>query len=134
MDIWEANSISNTYTLYPCDPVGPYKCTRDECGQASRYSGICDPDGCGFNPYRQGDMNFYGPSKIVDTTKKITLVTQFITDNGTTEIRRLHLQNGVVIANDQTSGFRLPTNSQDRRTPVRTFMRIIHKPITCLHL
>ncbi|KAG8935204.1 hypothetical protein FRC01_005460, partial [Tulasnella sp. 417] len=51
-----------------------------------------------------GDKTFYGPGKTVDTTKKITVVTQFITDNGTAtgnlkEIRRLYVQNGVVIAN-----------------------------------
>ncbi|KIO30425.1 carbohydrate-binding module family 1 protein [Tulasnella calospora MUT 4182] len=104
MDIWEANSISTAYTPHPCDPVGPYKCTGDECGQPSRYSGVCDPDGCDFNPYRQGDKNFYGPGKTVNTTQKFTIVTQFITDNGTAtgnlkEIRRLYVQNGVVIAN-----------------------------------
>ncbi|KAG8899864.1 hypothetical protein FRC01_010342, partial [Tulasnella sp. 417] len=104
MDIWEANSISTAYTPHPCDPVGPYKCTGAECGYPSRYSGVCDPDGCDFNSYRQGNHNFYGPGKTVDTTKKITVVTQFITDNGTAtgnlkEIRRLYVQNGVVIQN-----------------------------------
>ncbi|KIO32106.1 glycoside hydrolase family 7 protein [Tulasnella calospora MUT 4182] len=104
MDIWEANSISAAYTPHPCDPTGPYKCTGAECGYPSRYSGVCDPDGCDFNSYRQGDHDFYGPGKTVDTTKKFTVVTQFITDNGTatgnlSEIRRLYVQNGVVIAN-----------------------------------
>ncbi|KAG9050035.1 hypothetical protein FS837_008015 [Tulasnella sp. UAMH 9824] len=104
MDIWEANSISSAFTPHPCDPVGLYKCTGDECGQPSRYTGVCDPDGCDFNAYRQGDTGFYGPGKTVDTGKKITVVTQFITDNGTStgnlkEIRRLYVQNGVIIAN-----------------------------------
>ncbi|KAG8901421.1 Exoglucanase 1 [Tulasnella sp. 417] len=104
MDIWEANSISTAYTPHPCTPVGQYRCTGADCGNPSRYSGVCDPDGCDFNSYRQGDTGFYGPGKTVDTTKKITVVTQFITDNGTatgklTEIRRLYVQNGVVIQN-----------------------------------
>ncbi|KIO25538.1 carbohydrate-binding module family 1 protein, partial [Tulasnella calospora MUT 4182] len=81
-----------------------YRCTGADCGNPSRYSGVCDPDGCDFNSYRQGDTGFYGPGKTVDTTKKFTIVTQFITDNGTatgklTEIRRLYVQNGVVIQN-----------------------------------
>ncbi|KAG8977570.1 hypothetical protein FRB90_008759, partial [Tulasnella sp. 427] len=75
MDIWEANQISAAYTPHPCDPVGLYKCTGDACGSPSRYSGVCDPDGCDFNSYRQGDHDFYGPGKVVDTTKKFTVVT-----------------------------------------------------------
>ncbi|KAG8917859.1 Exoglucanase 1 [Tulasnella sp. 417] len=104
MDIWEANSVSAAYTPHPCPVQGQYRCTGDDCGNPSRYSGVCDPDGCDFNSYRQGDTGFYGPGKTVDTTKKFTIVTQFITDNGTatgklTEIRRLYVQNGVVIQN-----------------------------------
>ncbi|KAG8927721.1 hypothetical protein FRC01_007018 [Tulasnella sp. 417] len=104
MDIWEANSISAAYIPHPCDPVGPYKCTGAECSSPSRYRGVCDPDGCDFNCYRQGDHNFYGPDKTVDTTKKFTVVAQFITDNGTatgnlSEIHRLYVQNGVVVVN-----------------------------------
>ncbi|KAG6906539.1 Exoglucanase 1, partial [Tephrocybe rancida] len=43
----------------------------------------------------------------VDTTKKFTVVTQFISSDGTangdlTEIRRLYVQNGVVIQNSKT--------------------------------
>ncbi|KAG9017128.1 hypothetical protein FRB90_001650 [Tulasnella sp. 427] len=104
MDVWEANSISNAFTPHPCDPVGPFKCTGDDCGQPNRYSGVCDPDGCDFNPYRQGATDFYGPGKTVDTTKKFTIVTQFVTDNGDAtgnlkEIHRLYVPNGAVIAN-----------------------------------
>ncbi|KAG6863887.1 Exoglucanase 1 [Blastosporella zonata] len=51
-----------------------------------------------------GDTSFYGPGLKVDTTKKFTVVTQFISSDGTatgdlTEIRRLYVQNGVVIQN-----------------------------------
>lgn len=51
-----------------------------------------------------GNTSFLGPGKTIDTTKKITVVTQFITSDGTasgdlTEIRRLYVQNGVVYAN-----------------------------------
>jgi cellulose 1,4-beta-cellobiosidase len=59
---------------------------------------------CDFNSYRQGNTSFYGPGKIVDTTKKFTVVTQFITSDGTssgtlTEIRRKYVQGGKVIDN-----------------------------------
>ncbi|KIO25536.1 hypothetical protein M407DRAFT_75572 [Tulasnella calospora MUT 4182] len=84
------------------DYSGTYGITTS--GNALTLNGVCDPDGCDFNSYRQGDTGFYGPGKTVDTTKKFTIVTQFITDNGTatgklTEIRRLYVQNGVVIQN-----------------------------------
>jgi cellulose 1,4-beta-cellobiosidase len=105
MDIWEANSISNAVTPHPCDTPTQVRCTGDACGgtySSDRYGGTCDPDGCDFNPYRQGNQSFYGPSKIVDTTSPFTVVTQFITDDGTStgtlsEIKRFYVQNGQVI-------------------------------------
>ncbi|KAJ5120955.1 uncharacterized protein N7515_010343 [Penicillium bovifimosum] len=105
MDIWEANSISNAVTPHPCDTPSQVRCTGDDCGGTysnDRYAGTCDPDGCDFNPYRQGNQSFYGPGKIVDTTTPFTVVTQFITDDGTStgtlsEIKRFYVQNGKVI-------------------------------------
>ncbi|KAG6815808.1 hypothetical protein H0H93_008971, partial [Arthromyces matolae] len=109
MDIWEANSISAAYTAHPCtDTTGLSICNGTACGTASRYATECDPDGCDFNSYRLGDTTFYGPGMTVDTTKKFTVVTQFISSDGTasgdlTEIRRLYVQNGVVIQNSNTN-------------------------------
>jgi cellulase len=86
MDIWEANANATAYTPHPCQ------------------NGTCDKSGCGFNPYAQGDKNYYANGGTVDTLKPMTVVTQFYTaDNSTTsslaEIRRLYIQNGVVIQN-----------------------------------
>jgi cellulose 1,4-beta-cellobiosidase len=105
MDLWEANSISTAYTPHVCSANGQIRCSGTECGDGDlRYSGICDKDGCDFNSYRQGDKGFYGPGLTVDTKKKFTVVTQFVTKDGTdtgalSEIRRLYVQNGVVIKN-----------------------------------
>lgn len=106
MDIWEANDISTAYTPHPCDGLTQVSCQGDACGgtySADRYAGTCDPDGCDFNAYRQGNKTFYGPGSgfNVDTTKKVTVVTQFLTGtNGKlSEIKRLYVQNGKVIAN-----------------------------------
>lgn len=106
MDIWEANDISSAYTPHPCDGLTQVSCQGDACGgtySADRYAGTCDPDGCDFNAYRQGNKTFYGPGSgfNVDTTKKVTVVTQFLTgSNGKlSEIKRLYVQNGKVIAN-----------------------------------
>lgn len=104
MDIWEANSISTAYTAHPCATVGQVRCEADDCGgtySSTRYGSYCDPDGCDFNPYRQGVTDFFGTSMTVDTSAVMTVVTQFIEgDDGTlSEIKRWYVQNNVVIAN-----------------------------------
>ncbi|QRV97030.1 beta-1,4-D-glucan cellobiohydrolase [Ceratobasidium sp. AG-Ba] len=100
MDVWEANSISTAYTPHPCSAEGQYRCDGDEC------STICDQAGCDFNSYRMGDKSFYGTT--VDPKQKMTVVTQFITSDGTasgdlSEIRRIYVQNGKVIQNSKTN-------------------------------
>ncbi|TEB34739.1 cellobiohydrolase [Coprinellus micaceus] len=92
MDIWEANSISSAYTPHPCKTTnegGLQRCSGTECN-SPRYAGLCDPDGCDFNSYRQGHKTYYGPGQFVDTTKKMT-------------IRRLYVQDGKVIPNSKTN-------------------------------
>lgn len=106
MDVWEANSISNAVTPHPCSTPGQSMCNGDNCGgtySTNRYAGVCDPDGCDFNPYRMGNKTFYGPSSsnVVDTTHPFTVVTQFVTSDGTssgtlTAINRFYVQGGTV--------------------------------------
>ncbi|CZR52247.1 probable cellulose 1,4-beta-cellobiosidase [Phialocephala subalpina] len=108
MDIWEANVVSAAYTPHPCSVTQQTRCSGTDCGIGARYSSMCDADGCDFNSYRMGNTNFYGAGLTVDTTKKFTVVTQFITNDGTTsgtlsEIRRFYVQNGVVIPNSQST-------------------------------
>ncbi|KAF3107521.1 hypothetical protein TWF102_006909 [Orbilia oligospora] len=91
MDIFEANSQAVAFTPHPC--VG----------------NSCDKSGCGFNPYAAGHPNYWGPGKTVDTTKPITVVTQFLTDDGSpngelTTIRRKYVQNGQEIASASIGG------------------------------
>lgn len=107
MDIWEANKVSNAYTAHPCslDKVkGQTRCDGTDCGDnasGDRYNGLCDKDGCDLNPYRLGSENFFGEGSafMVDSSKRFTVVTQFITDDGTDtgnlkEIKRFYMQNG----------------------------------------
>jgi cellulose 1,4-beta-cellobiosidase len=109
MDIWEANSISTAYTAHPCTVQGQYRCSGSQCNTPTdRYNGVCDPDGCDFNPYRMGNENFFGLGLTVDTTKAMTVVTQFITSDNTTngnltEIRRIYVQDGNVIQNSKVN-------------------------------
>jgi cellulose 1,4-beta-cellobiosidase len=105
MDIWEANSVSAAYTPHPCSQAGYQPCSGTACGGGdNRYGSICDPDGCDFNSFRQGDKEFYGKGKTVDTSKKFTVVTQFIgSGSSLSEIRRIYVQDGKVIQNSKTA-------------------------------
>lgn len=77
---------------------------------SNRYAGTTDPDGCDFNSYRMGNTNFYGPGMTVDTTKKFTVVTQFIGDP-LTEIKRFYVQNNKLIPNSQATIANVTGNS-----------------------
>jgi len=115
-DIWEANSISQAYTAHACDTKGQKRCeSAVECGDdettteghvGHRFDGVCDKNGCDFQPYRLEKKDFYGPgsSFTLDTTKPMRVVTQFITDDKTdtgklVEIRRTWRQGDKVIEN-----------------------------------
>merc|ERR1719412_3212371 len=86
---------------------GSYKrCEGTDCGDngEDRYKGLCDKDGCDLNPYRAGNKTFFGPGSnfVVDSTKPVTVVTQFISSDGTddgdlVEIKRFYVQDGRVI-------------------------------------
>ncbi|THC95675.1 hypothetical protein EYZ11_004842 [Aspergillus tanneri] len=104
MDIWEANSIFSAFTPHPCDETAQTMCDGDNCGGTysdTRYAGTCDPDGCDFNAYRMGNETFYGSDGIIDTSSKITVVTQFTTgrSGSLSETKRFYVQNGKTIAN-----------------------------------
>lgn len=91
MDILEANSAANAFTPHPC------------------ANGDCDKSGCGFNPYARGYKDYYGPGLKVDTSKPFSVVTQFITDDGTTtgslsKITRSYIQDGKTITSASTNG------------------------------
>ena len=69
----------------------------------NRNGGTCDPDGCDFNSYSQGDLGSYGPGGTVNTGSVFTVVTQFVEDAGAlSAIRRNYVQNGTVIANSES--------------------------------
>jgi len=107
MDIWEANSMATAYTPHPCNVAGQLLCEGTQCGdndKGERYDGVCDKDGCDINPFRMGNTSFYGrgPGFTVDTEKPMTVVTQFLTTDGTddgdlSEIRRFYVQDGRII-------------------------------------
>jgi len=112
VDIIEANERGNQFTMHPCSFSGQHTCEGNvDCGNGlDQIPGVCDKQGCGFNSYPLGDSKFWGPGKdfAVDTTKPVTFVTQFITEDNTdtgdlSEIRRLYIQDGKVIQNSHAS-------------------------------
>ena len=102
MDIWEANSISTAYTAHACEVKSQQRCEGVDCGDnasGDRFHGKCDKNGCDFQTYRLGNTSFFGPGSgyVIDTTKPLTVTTQFVTDDGTdsgrlSEIRRTYQQ------------------------------------------
>jgi len=152
MDIWEANFAATSYTTHACDAPGPLRCEgldgdntcgdtpssctcclEPDCTCCGRYSGNCDKDGCDFNPFRLGEEKFYGKGSefTVDTSKPMTVVTQFLTSDGTDtgdliEIRRLYVQDGKVINNAKgkhtpvgVEGSQLPDSITDEMCQVQ---------------
>jgi len=114
LDIWEANAKSQAFTTHPCTVVGQTQCTPGtQCGDndtGDRYNGVCDKDGCDFASYRLNDRTYYGSGSgfRLDTTKPMTVVTQFITTDGTDngdlkEVRRFYVQNGQRIDNSKAN-------------------------------
>jgi len=105
MDLWEANLDAAAYTPHPCSVSGQTRCEGKDCGSGEdRYGGVCDKDGCDFNSMRMGVDSFYGTGMTVDTSKPVTVVTQFITADGTdagalSQIKRFYVQGGKVIPN-----------------------------------
>ncbi|KAF2113609.1 exoglucanase-like protein 1 precursor [Lophiotrema nucula] len=76
MDVWEANSISTALTPHSCQPEG--------------YS-VCEDT-----------SYYYGKGMTVDTSKTMTVVTQFIgSGSNLQEIKRFYVQGGKVIANPE---------------------------------
>jgi cellulase len=96
MDLWEANALTTGLTPHTCNVTSLYECSGTECS----FDGVCDQWGCGFNPYAEGNHNYYGPGLKVDTKRPFTVVTQFPAEKGILkEIRRLYVQDGKVIQN-----------------------------------
>ena len=98
MDILEANSRANGFTPHPC------------------ANGNCDKSGCGYNPYASGYTGYYAPGGTVDTSKPFTVITRFITGDGTpsgslAQIQRVYVQNGKTIPSANPAGDIISANA-----------------------
>jgi cellulase len=96
MDIWESNSRAAHIAPHPCNKTGLYLCQGEEC----KFEGVCDKNGCAWNPNRVNVTNYYGRGANfkVDTTRPFKVVTQFPAgpDGKLKEIHRLYIQDGEV--------------------------------------
>lgn len=104
IDIWEANKMSMAYTMHSCSTGEQQRCEGVDCGTEDRFSGGCDKNGCDIQPHRLGTHNFFGPGSNyqIDSTKPVTVTTQFITNDGTdhgklVEVKQLYSQEGRTI-------------------------------------
>ncbi|KAH7125978.1 concanavalin A-like lectin/glucanase domain-containing protein [Dactylonectria macrodidyma] len=97
LDIWEANSRATHIAPHVCNQTGVYECVGAECGS----DGVCDKPGCGWNPNRVNVTDYYGRGDTftVDTTRKFTVVSQFVADKygDLKELHRLYVQDNHII-------------------------------------
>jgi len=122
MDVWESNSMAAAVTPHVCTVQGQYRCNGTQCGDGdNRYGGVCDKDGCDFNSYRMGNQTFLGKGQLIDTGKPFTVVTQWLTSDGTdngpvSEIKRFYVQNGHVVPNSNSNfpGFKTYNSITDQ--------------------
>lgn len=86
---------------HTCNITGLYACSTDlQCGRTGT-PGVCQQGSSEYNPYRNGMTTLFGRGAgfNIDTTKKFTVKTRFITNDGTengtlTAIKRYYVQNG----------------------------------------
>ncbi|KAK1977368.1 family 7 glycosyl hydrolase [Colletotrichum cereale] len=108
MDIWESNSRAAHVAPHPCNQTGVYLCE----GEACAFEGVCDKNGCAWNPYRVNTPETYGrgPEFKVDTTRPFTVITQFPANEAgvLTEIHRLYIQDGRLVRSQVVNNPGLP--------------------------
>merc|ERR1712070_918919 len=106
IDIWEANKMATAYTMHSCSPGEQTRCDGVDCGDngEDRFSGLCDKNGCDIQPHRLGTHDFFGPGSDfqIDSTKPVTVTTQFITNDGSdhgklVEVKQIYQQDGRTI-------------------------------------
>merc|ERR1711982_199015 len=108
IDLWEANNRGTAFTMHSCATPNDeqYRCKGTDCGDngEDRFKGVCDKNGCDIQPYRLKEKKFWGVGKdfAVDSSKPVTVTTQFITDDGTdegtiVEVKQFYTQNGETI-------------------------------------
>ena len=98
--------------MHPCDGDEQTRCSGTDCGDngPACFEGNCDKNGCDIQSSRLGNPKLFGLGLDfeVDSTKPITVTTQFITHNGTdtgklVEAKQFYTQNGKSIEHPEYS-------------------------------
>jgi len=123
LDMWEANAVSKAFTMHSCNVTEQTRCEGVACGdnaghvtpEGHRFDGVCDKNGCDYATARFGMESFYGAGGTVDSNKPVTVVTQFVTVDGTDagdlkEVRQFYVQDGKKI---ETPSVKLQGNTYD---------------------
>jgi cellulose 1,4-beta-cellobiosidase len=97
VEIFSGNSQATSMAAHPCKTS---RMTTCHVTGGTNCGALCDVVGCEFNPYRMSQREFFGPGKVIDTKKKFTVVTQFLTvGTRLSEIKRKYIQGGVTVVN-----------------------------------
>jgi len=99
IDLWESNRHAMSFTMHPSLKEGVVYCHGDEeCGtpDGDRFKAVSDRNGCDVNPNRFNQTDFYGRGSDfkIDTTKPITVVTQFHDENEVLSVTQHYIQDG----------------------------------------
>jgi len=98
--------MATAYTMHSCSPGEQTRCDGTDCGDngEDRFKGFCDKNGCDIQPHRLGVHDFFGPGSDfqIDSTKPVTVTTQFITNDGSdhgklVEVKQFYQQDGKTI-------------------------------------
>lgn len=110
IDVWESNAHAFAFTPHACENNNYHVCEDTTCGGTysdDRFAGLCDANGCDYNPYRMGNTEFYGKGKTLDTNSKFTVVTRFEENN----LSQYFIQNGQKIEIPGPTWDGLPSSS-----------------------
>jgi len=100
--LWRANAQDASLSMHPCSFDGAARCEGGACGSDASRS-LCEGEGGCELPAQGGSGDdLFGDGGFVDTTRPFTVVTRFLTDDGSDKgqlsaVQRLFVQDGRVI-------------------------------------
>jgi len=104
LHLWRANAQKASMSMHPCSVDKATRCQGDACGSTTSW-GLCQGrGGCELPALGRSGDNLFGGGGSIDTTKPFTVVTRFLTDDGSDTgelfgIQRFFVQDGRIIDN-----------------------------------
>eukprot|EP00419_Tripos_fusus_P009260 CAMPEP_0172663834 /NCGR_PEP_ID=MMETSP1074-20121228/6189_1 /TAXON_ID=2916 /ORGANISM="Ceratium fusus, Strain PA161109" /LENGTH=584 /DNA_ID=CAMNT_0013479891 /DNA_START=157 /DNA_END=1911 /DNA_ORIENTATION=+ len=100
--LWRANAQEADLSMHPCSVHSAARCEGGACANATSW-GLCEGEGgCKLPAEGRSGDDLFGDGGLVDTTRPFTVVTRFLTEDGSdnghlSAIQRLFVQDGRVI-------------------------------------